>query len=598
MDAPSLRMLTTDLADDLGWLEEHCRRQPQLAARAGELRLAAALVRNVIGPYLQGQPPAPLHVAVVGGAGAGKSTVVNFLVGAGAAEANPQAGFTRHPVAYAHAAGPADWPSQLGFLGPLHRLEQPTASNLDEDVYQVRNLPAAASDGELLANFVVWDCPDMTTWAAAGYASRLIEIAGLADVIVYVASDERYNDAVPTEYLRLLLEVGKPVVVCLTKMRPETVPAMLKHFAVEVLDGLPHGRVTTLAIPFLRADELADPRVRAAQYRIPLLNQLLVLGDPAIAARKRNVKAAMRFLTNTCDRLLEVARDDVAALEEWRALVDRGRDEFTDRYRREYLTSEKFRRFDQALVRLLELMELPGVGRFVSGTLWVVRTPYRLLKGAMNKAFSRPDVTSVPERQVLTAALDAWLDHLRAEALRRSSQHPLWRHVAEGFEEHLGDRVRERFQAGFNSLQADLSAEVERTARAIYEELEKSPNRLAALRGSKFALDIASIAGALVIGHIGLQDFILVPLAASVAQQLVEWLGAAYVETQREQTRNRQQALVVKHLADPLAEWLARWPATGGTAYERVQLALARVPAAIRQLADAVKRQTPEGQPA
>src|SRR5207245_6032651 len=107
MDAASNRTLVSDLADDLGWLEEHCRRQPQLAARAGELRLAAALVRNVVGPYLEGQPPTPLHVAVVGGAGAGKSTIVNFLCGAGAAEANPQAGFTRHPVAYTHASGSA-----------------------------------------------------------------------------------------------------------------------------------------------------------------------------------------------------------------------------------------------------------------------------------------------------------------------------------------------------------------------------------------------------------------------------------------------------------------------------------------------------------
>src|SRR5688572_26629465 len=128
MDAAAYRTLTSELADDLGWLEEHCRRQPHLCERAGELRLAAALVRNVISPHLDGQPPVPLHVAVVGGAGAGKSTVVNLLCGTTAAEANPQAGFTRHPVAYTHAAGrpgeagyPAGWPSQLGFLGPLHR---------------------------------------------------------------------------------------------------------------------------------------------------------------------------------------------------------------------------------------------------------------------------------------------------------------------------------------------------------------------------------------------------------------------------------------------------------------------------------------------
>src|SRR5687767_14767637 len=68
------RALTAQLADDLGWLEEHCRRQPDQAAHVGQLRLAGALVRNLVGPYLEGQPPTPLHVAVVGGAGAGKST--------------------------------------------------------------------------------------------------------------------------------------------------------------------------------------------------------------------------------------------------------------------------------------------------------------------------------------------------------------------------------------------------------------------------------------------------------------------------------------------------------------------------------------------
>src|SRR5205823_6261004 len=147
--------------------------------------------------------------------------------------------------------------------GPLERLDGPAPSDVDEDVYQVRKLPAASDDGELLREFVVWDCPDMTTWAATGYVPRLLEVAGLADVIVYVASDERYNDAVPTEFLRLLLEVGKPVVVCLTKMRPDTAPAMLTHFEREVLNGLPRGRVTTMAIPFLTADELSNPFLKA-----------------------------------------------------------------------------------------------------------------------------------------------------------------------------------------------------------------------------------------------------------------------------------------------------------------------------------------------
>ena len=35
-------------------------------------------------------------------------------------------------------------------------------------------------------------------------------------------------------------------------------------------------------------------------------------------------------------------------------------------------------------LRLLELLEVPGVGQYITKTLYVVRTPYRLVKGFIN----------------------------------------------------------------------------------------------------------------------------------------------------------------------------------------------------------------------
>src|SRR5947209_3080753 len=304
MDTLGIRTLTSQLADDLAWLEAHCRGQADQAGHAGKLRFAAALVRNCIGPFLNGQAAAPLHVAVAGGPGAGKSTVANLLSGAVMAEANPQAGFTRHPIAYTSANGSGTWPAHLGFLGPLQRLGKASPASLDADVYQVRRVTDSPGSFTLLHNFVVWDCPDMTTWAAASYVPRLLEIAALADVVVYVASDERYNDEVPTQFLHLLLQAGKAVVVCLAKMQEADAPALVAHFRQEVLSKLTGRALACMTIPYLSPAQLVDPIKGAAKYRVPLLNQVAVLGEPAQTARQRTVRTATNYLLAAQEQLL------------------------------------------------------------------------------------------------------------------------------------------------------------------------------------------------------------------------------------------------------------------------------------------------------
>jgi len=588
MDTSAIRALTSQLADDLAWLEDHCRRQPDQASHAGKIRFAAALVRNCIGPFLDGQVPTPLHVAVVGGAGAGKSTVANMLSGTVLAEANPQAGYTRHPIAFTSPNGAAAWPAHAGFLGPLQRLTTPCPSSMDADVYQVRRVPSDNGVFTLLENFVVWDCPDMTTWAAAGYVPRLLEIAGLADVIVYVASDERYNDEEPTQFLHLLLQAGKAVVVCLVKMSEANAEPLAAHFKKEVLGRLGVAALNCLTIPQLSADQLADPVHLAGKYRIPLLNQVAVLGSPPPTARRRTVQSAMQYLSANQDQLLSVAKNDLDALQTWRTLVQEGRVDFDNRYRREYLTTERFHRFDEALVRMLDLLELPGIGKVLSTTLYVVRTPYRLLKGWFEKATSRPPTPAASERLVLEHAMGGWLDHHRREAVRRAGTHPLWAFVQTGFGSGLTDQARQRFDDGFRGFQLGMADEVDRTARAIYEDLQKNPVALNVLRGTKFTLEVAAITGAVVAGGLNYGDILLVPLAASITHHLVELLGEQYVETQREQARNRQMTMMRQHVSAPLAEWLTEWPATGGSAYERLQLALRRIPEGMRQLQAAV----------
>jgi hypothetical protein len=592
METLSTRALTSQLADDLGWLEQHAHTQPDQERSAVTLRLAAAAVRNVIGPYLDGQPSSPLHVVVVGGAGAGKSTVTNMLAGAVVAEANPQAGFTRHPIAYTSATGPINWAAHLGFLGPLSRLTQPSPSSLDEDVYQVRRVPSDPSSFDLLREYVVWDCPDMTTWAAENYIPRLVEAAGLADVIVYVASDERYNDEIPTQFLQMLLQTGKPVVCCLMKMRETDAEALVNYFRKDVLGGLPGGLgklvVGVLPIPFLSSQQLADPIREAPRYRIPLINQVAVLGNPSASARRRSVLGASRFLTHHQDALLHVARHDLASLQHWQALVQSGQHEFEQRYLREYLTTEKFRGFDEALLKLIELLDLPGVGLLFHALRW----PYRVLRGWIGKAVARPEMPGRPAEPILGDALAGWLDLLHRESARRAAEHPLWAHLNQGFQsEQFPEQAREEFGREYRAFQGQLTLAVDQTARSIYEDLRKKPALLNTLRGTKFALDAAAITGtAVTVGQTWMLDLVLVPLVASLTHQLIEWMGQSVVDGYREQTRRRQQDLMHEYLATPLGNWLAQWPATGGSSFQRLQLALNRVPTSIAQIEARVRQ--------
>jgi hypothetical protein len=309
-----------------------------------------------------------------------------------------------------------------------------------------------------------------------------------------------------------------------------------------------------------------------------------VLGNPPPVARRRTVQSAMQYLLINQEQLLGVARNDLNALQAWRSLVMEGRNEFDLRYRREYLTTERFHRFDEALVRMLELLELPGIGKILSTTLYVVRTPYRLLKNLFKKATSRPETPAASERLVLDQAMNGWIDNLRKEAVRRANAHPVWAHINAGFNGGLGEQVRDRYDQGFRGFQLGMADEVDRTARSLYEDLQKNPFALNVLRGTKFTLEVASITGAVIAGGLNPWDFLLVPLAASITHQLVELLGKQYVDNQRESARNRQMAMMSQSVSAPIAAWLADWPTTGGSAFERLQLALRRIPEGLREL--------------
>lgn len=589
MDA-SKRETVRQTADDFEWLESHCRTRSDLARYSGELRLAAALLRSVIGPAVDGVSPPPLFLSVVGGAGSGKSTTVNFLVGSAVAEANPQAGYTRHPTAFVEAG--TTWPSHLGFIGPLRRLDTHAPSNLDEDVYQVRKLPAHS-----LSDFVVWDCPDMTTWASVGYVSRLLEVAALSDVIVYVASDERYNDEVPSQFLQMLIRSGKAVVVVLTKMKEENLTDFIDHFRREVLLRVASpevgARIPIVAIPQLTLKEKNDPGGAGAKWRVPLVNQLLVLCPTLQLARDRTVTNAIRFLESASGNLVEVARTDLAELDSWRSAVITSKAAFEARYRNEYLSGEPFQLFERSRREVLTLLDLPGRGQIVSGILAKIRWPFEFVAQHVSKLASRPSPPVQPEQTVLMAALTGWLDSLQAEALRRTATHSIWKTLAAAFDSGLKADTMRKFEEAASSFERQEVGELESAAKSLGDDLVGAPSRLTAIRGGVIALEVTAIMASIWwTFHSGLSFWNLlwiVPLAGFLAHGIAE-LGVHFaVERTRRSAKSKREALLAGMISQPLAEWLITRPISGGSPVERLQAILQRVPRAIDSLTTTAK---------
>src|SRR5262249_36608265 len=366
-----------------------------------------------------------------------------------------------------------------------------------------------------------------------------------------------------------IIKAGKAVVVVLTKPKEQDAPSLVEHFRQEILGRLPKlpdgttPAVPVLIFPQMPMNERTDPTGAGSRHRVQLLNQILVQADSDTAARLRTVTNAAKYLSTAGEGLLDVARRDLAEFDLWKTTVFAGKSEFEDRYRREYLSGEQFHRFDSYRDRLLELMELPGAGRLVSSLLWALRTPYRWTRDYLAGMLVRPDVLNLSEKAVLDGGLTGWLDKLQAEALRRSAVHPVWKQIAHGFEAGLASQARDRFQQEYRNFELKETNELETAGRQMVERVEKNPVLLYGIRGGNVLADLLSIGGVLYFTWPpGWLTLLLIPLGVSATHQAAELIVRGAAETARSRVRRQRETLVSSALSDPLAAWLAEWPAT------------------------------------
>ncbi len=163
---------------------------------------------------------APLLAVVGGSTGAGKSTLVNSLVGRRVTEPGLLRPTTRSPV-LVHNPADADWFRQDQLLPDLERVDRPTT---DPGALQL------VADDSVPAGLAIVDAPDIDSVVAQN-RTLAGQLLAAADLWLFVTSAARYADQVPWDFLRRAAERSAAVAIVLDRTPDEAVETVAAHLA-------------------------------------------------------------------------------------------------------------------------------------------------------------------------------------------------------------------------------------------------------------------------------------------------------------------------------------------------------------------------------
>jgi energy-coupling factor transporter ATP-binding protein EcfA2 len=200
---------------------------------------------------------APLLAVVGGSTGAGKSTLVNSLVGSLVSQCGVIRPTTRHPVLVHH---PKDepWFNGRRVLPDLDRITGgfgPVDSPRDD-----HDAIRLVSSVTLPAGLALLDAPDIDSVV---HANR--DLAGqlfmAADLWIFVTTASRYADAVPWQFLREAFEHGTAVAIVLDRVPPDAMDEIRSHLASMLREqGLNTAPIFTIPETTVTADGLLSER--------------------------------------------------------------------------------------------------------------------------------------------------------------------------------------------------------------------------------------------------------------------------------------------------------------------------------------------------
>jgi hypothetical protein len=253
---------------------------------------------------------APLLTVVGGSTGAGKSTLVNSLVGRRVTAPGVLRPTTRSPV-LVHHPDDASWFGPDRLLPELHRVDHST-----DDPGALQLVPSDT----LPPGLAILDAPDVDSVEERN-RQLAAQLLAAADLWLFVTSAARYADEVPWGFLKQAAERSTSVAIVLDRTSEEATHTVSTHLARMLASrGLkdsplfivPEGKVDDDGL--LPADQVAEIRA--------WLSSLAEDAEARTAVVKQTLEGAIRTINRRSYPVADAVADQVRALDQLRSDAD------------------------------------------------------------------------------------------------------------------------------------------------------------------------------------------------------------------------------------------------------------------------------------
>ena len=268
---------------------------PGVDEARGERRKLLSQVDDYLLPRLR-QSGAPLLVALVGSTGAGKSTLMNSLVGTQVSNTGTRRPTTNSPVLACHPSD-ARWFAENVFLPTLPRVRQQGLAMPGRD-----GLLVLAENEGMPPGVALLDTPDIDSVVQAHreFAHQFLDAS---DLWLFMTSASRYADAAVWELLQQARERDASLAIVLSRVRPESARQLSSHF-----DAMLEANGLTGAQRFMIAETVLTDGMLPPEIYGPVREWL----DETSVQQERRVAV----LTQTMSGVLDTFRTRVPALAE------------------------------------------------------------------------------------------------------------------------------------------------------------------------------------------------------------------------------------------------------------------------------------------